>query len=90
MIIYEIQLRYVISDKIRGKIQSETKKSVRDKIQEKKFCCKRKARKKLSEKKLSRTVSDKSMLIITKWYVHTAISDFQASRHDLVSPVVIN
>ena len=85
MIVYEIHLRYVIRDKI----QSETN-SVRDKIQSKTksenffpfFFLSRK-----NSWILSRTefyfrvpvhffwvVSDKAMLIITKQYIHTAVS----------------
>ena len=89
MIAYEIQLRYVIRDKI----QSETN-SVRDKIGEniiaEKFCRKKNSQIFFLDWILSLTlsqtefvldfqcaflfVSDTSMLIITKWYIHTAIS----------------
>ena len=79
MIAYEIQLWYVIRDKIREKIQSETKNPARDKIWEKNFCQKKQfGRKKCKNKIVSDIVSDfqytnwavldKSMLIITKWY----------------------
>ena len=49
MIAYEIQLRYVIRDKIRDKIQSDTKFSLRQI-----FFCQKKI---LSEKKLSQILS---------------------------------
>ena len=57
MIAYKIQLRYVVRDKIRDKIQSETKFSVR-KIREKDFLSEKKfVSKKIVGKNLSQTLS---------------------------------
>ena len=74
MIAYEIQLRYVIRDKI----QSETKSEKKNFLSEKRFCQKKIVRKKfvpyiVSDFQCAKwAVSDKSMLIITKWCVHSA------------------
>ena len=85
MIAYEIQLRCVIRDKIQSKtkIQSETKSenffSEKFFCQEKIFIGKKIVGKNDSQilswisSALFRVVSDKSMLIITKRYIHTAI-----------------
>ena len=84
MIACEIQLRYVIRDKIRDKIQYKTKSSPRQFfffVRKKNF-----VRKKIVSDLVSDVVSDfhctffelsdKSMLIITKRYIHTAIIMF--------------
>ena len=73
MIVHEIQLRYVIRDKI----QSETKSEI---LSGKKFYQKKNSRS-LSQTEFClgfpvhffKVVSDKLMLIITKRYIHTAI-----------------
>ena len=78
MIAYEIQLRYVIRDKIQSEAKySPRQNSVREKSEKNIFCQKKNLLEKnclgfclgLTETK----VSDKSMIIITKRFFHTTI-----------------